>query len=97
MTTPGGSSPSAARLYSAGTSLRCVRSPVAPKITMLHGCGTGRAANPSRSGFGSGWSDARFIPSADYEIFADWIIRIDEDAVCEQRKLNTALAAYRRS
>jgi len=27
---------------------------VAPKITMLQGCGTVRVDNPSRSGFGSG-------------------------------------------
>ena len=34
--TAGGRSPSAARLYNAGTSLRWVRSPVAPKITIAH-------------------------------------------------------------
>src|SRR5438093_819184 len=54
ISTAGGRSPSAARLYNAGTSLRWVRSPVAPNITIVHGCGTARADKPSRSGFGSG-------------------------------------------
>src|SRR5215469_10234406 len=47
---PGGRSPSAARLYKAGTSLRCVRSPVAPKITTEQGSGIARLASPSRNG-----------------------------------------------
>ena len=37
-------------LYSAGMSLRYVRSPEAPKMTTLHGCGIGRLERPSRSG-----------------------------------------------
>src|SRR5260221_8432645 len=32
-------------------SLRNVRSPDAPKMTTLHGCGIGRLDKPSRSGF----------------------------------------------
>lgn len=36
---------------------------------MLHGCGAGRADNPSRNGFGAGWSLVRFILSADYADF----------------------------
>src|SRR5256885_10693650 len=49
--TAGGSSPSAARLYKAGINFRWVRSPVAPKMTIAHGCGTARVLKPSRSGF----------------------------------------------
>src|SRR5215210_5190118 len=45
-----GSAPSCARLYSAGSSLRCARSPVAPKITSVVG-GTGSRSRPSVSGF----------------------------------------------
>src|ERR687887_51277 len=45
-----GSAPSCARLYIAGSSLRCARSPVPPKITSVVGC-TGRRSSPSTSGF----------------------------------------------
>src|SRR5919197_4869090 len=45
-----GSAPSCARLYIAGSSLRCARSPVPPKITSVVGW-TGRRSRPSTSGF----------------------------------------------
>ena len=48
--TPVGSSPSTARLYNAGMSLRCVRSPVAPKMTMLQGSACERETRSSRKG-----------------------------------------------
>ena len=44
-----GSAPSCARLYSAGRSLRCARSPVAPNITSAVGR-TGSRSNPAISG-----------------------------------------------
>ena len=34
-----------------GNQFAMVRSPVAPKITTVHGCGTARVVSPSRSGF----------------------------------------------
>src|SRR5579862_6538963 len=40
----------------AGISLRCARSPVAPKITSTHGSGTRCRSSPSRSGFMGGVS-----------------------------------------
>src|SRR5437660_8219254 len=74
--TAGGNSPSAARSYSAGINFRCVRSPVAPKITMLHGCGTARVDNPSRNGFIC-CSAERFMNQPEItQIFADYIVRI---------------------
>src|SRR4051812_16544440 len=39
-----------ARLYSAGTSLRCARSPLPPKITIAQGSGADSARSPGRSG-----------------------------------------------
>src|SRR5437870_7648781 len=45
-----GSGPSWARLYSAGSSLRRARSPVAPNITSVVGA-TGRRSSPAVSGF----------------------------------------------
>jgi hypothetical protein len=44
-----GKVPSWARLYSAGSSLRCARSPVAPKIVIVVGC-TGIRSSPGTSG-----------------------------------------------
>src|SRR3954451_17774320 len=50
-----GSAPSWARLYSAGSSLRCARSPVTPKIVSVV-AGTGSRSSPSISGFSpSAW------------------------------------------
>src|SRR3954447_23395244 len=50
-----GSAASWARLYSAGSSLRCARSPVTPKIVSVV-AGTGSRSSPSISGFSpSAW------------------------------------------
>src|SRR5215469_1447406 len=48
---PGGRSPSAAKLYKAGINFLCVRSPVAPKITIAHVPGVARDTSPSLNGF----------------------------------------------
>src|SRR5207253_3184428 len=62
----GGNSPSAARLYSAGINFRWVRSPVAPKMTIEHGCGTARVDKPSRSGLEAAGSAIRFMSQPHY-------------------------------
>src|SRR6266576_3189008 len=46
-----GSSRRKASEYSAGKSLRCVRSPDAPKMTRMQGSGVRRSCSPSSSGF----------------------------------------------
>src|SRR4051794_38302379 len=46
-----GSTPSSARLYTAGRSFRCDRSPLPPKITSVHGFGARFCATPEVSGF----------------------------------------------
>src|SRR3954468_19889170 len=44
----------------AGRILRCVRSPVAPKITIWHGSGTFSIASPARSGLSNVCSAGRY-------------------------------------
>ena len=44
-----------AKAYSAGKSLRLVRSPDAPKITSTHGSGVRLRSSPSSSGFSATW------------------------------------------
>src|SRR5262249_22937110 len=46
-----GSSRRNASEYSAGKSFRCVRSPLAPKMTSMQGSGVRRSCSPSSSGF----------------------------------------------
>jgi len=52
-------------LYKAGINFRWVKSPVAPKMTIAHGCGTARVLKPSRNGFGC---SALFVMSSGVEI-----------------------------
>src|SRR5262245_42622943 len=52
------------RWYSAGSTLRWARSPVAPNSTKVAGSGTRSSRRPSRSGFAAAFAAAaRFLPS----------------------------------